>query len=310
MRIVRARYAGACYGVERALALVDQAVAAQTPLGTSALTASPTAPPLGTSALTASPTAAPTDSATPVHTLGPLIHNPQVVAELRERGVVEAATVAEVDAGVLVLRSHGVAPQIVEAACEKGLAVVDATCPHVSKAQQAAQELRVEGYTVIVVGERGHPEVEAISAYAGRGALVVQEPSDLPKNLPSQRIGVVVQTTQSAAALEAIVCALEGRGVAPQVRNTICFATRQRQEAAIKLSGEVDAVLVVGGRNSGNTTRLAELCQEVCPRTYHIESPAEIEAVWFTGVRVVGVTAGASTPESQILAVEEALGQL
>ncbi|MDR1421821.1 MAG: 4-hydroxy-3-methylbut-2-enyl diphosphate reductase [Coriobacteriales bacterium] len=278
MKITRAEYAGACYGVERALSLVDKAA----------------------------------DGPTPVHTLGPLIHNPQVVAELQERGVEVATSVDEVASGTLVLRSHGVAPQVVEAARAKGLVIVDATCPHVSKAQQAARELREQGSTVFVVGERGHPEVEAISSWAGEGTLVVQEPGDLPPldGLQPERIGVVVQTTQSPGALAAIVAALEARGIQPEVRDTICFATRQRQEAAIKLAREVEVMIVVGGRNSGNTTRLAELCRTVCPCTWHIESSVELRAEWFAGVEKVGVSAGASTPEAQIVEVEQALANV
>jgi 4-hydroxy-3-methylbut-2-enyl diphosphate reductase len=232
------------------------------------------------------------------------------VSELRARGVEQADTVEEVEAGVLVIRSHGVAPAVIEQAQRKGLRVVDATCPHVSKAHEAARQLREQGYLVVVVGELGHPEVEGIRAYAGDDAIVVQEPSDLPENLKSDHIGVVVQTTQAANALEAIVGALQKRGITPTVRNTICFATRQRQEAATELAAVVDVMLVVGGRNSGNTTRLAKLCATVCPRTHHIESAAELDAAWFAGAETIGITAGASTPENQIIAVEQALRQL
>jgi 4-hydroxy-3-methylbut-2-enyl diphosphate reductase len=221
-----------------------------------------------------------------------------------------AACVDDVQSGILVLRSHGVTPQVVEAALSKGLSVVDATCPHVSKAQQAAQELREQGYTVVVVGERGHPEVEGISAYAGADALVVQEAADLPDVLQSDRVGLVVQTTQSRDALQAIITALEERGITPEVHDTVCFATRQRQEAAYSLATEVDVMLVVGGRNSGNTRRLAELCAKVCKKTHHIERPEELRADWFEGAKSIGITAGASTPESQIVAVEERLHQL
>jgi 4-hydroxy-3-methylbut-2-enyl diphosphate reductase len=296
-----------------------------------------------------------------VHTLGPLIHNPQVVDELRERGVEEAHTIDEVDEGILVIRSHGVAPAVIEQAQSKGLRVIDATCPHVSKAHEAARQLRERGFVVVVVGEPGHPEVEGIRAWAGEGAIVVQEPSDLPDVLAlggtgeasaeagastggdmgaegvgagtgagagdgaggtgaatiesatsaqNSRVGVVVQTTQAPGALDAIIDALKARGIAPLVRNTICFATRQRQEAATELAATVDVMLVVGGRNSGNTTRLAKLCQTVCPRTHHIESAAELDPAWFRGARAVGITAGASTPENQITAVEQALEHL
>jgi 4-hydroxy-3-methylbut-2-enyl diphosphate reductase len=244
-----------------------------------------------------------------VHTLGPLIHNPQVVSELREQGVEEASSVAAVDEGILVIRSHGVAPEVVEEAQRKGLQVVDATCPHVSKAHEAARKLREQGYLVVVVGELGHPEVEGIRSYAGDEAIVVQEPSDLPAELVSDKIGIVVQTTQAGGALAAIVAALEERNITPLVRNTICFATKQRQETATELAKEVDVMVVVGGRNSGNTTRLAELCKTVCPATYHVETPNELDAAWFKDAEKIGITAGASTPEKQIIAVERALKQ-
>ena len=285
MKIIRSRYAGACYGVERALSLVDEAALASTGV---------------------------------IHTLGPLIHNPQVVSELRDRGVQEASAVEDVAEGVLVIRSHGVAPAVIEQATAQGLQVVDATCPHVKKAQAAARKLWEQGYQVLIVGELGHPEVESIRAYAGNQALVVQDPSGLPKaaGLPEpadsayDKIGIVVQSTQTEAALTAVIEALEQRGVTPVVHNTICFATRQRQEAASELARQVDVMLVVGGRNSGNTTRLAQLCSQVCERTYHIERACELKAEWFAGAQSVGITAGASTPEEQIILVEEALETL
>jgi 4-hydroxy-3-methylbut-2-enyl diphosphate reductase len=276
MEVVLAHYAGACYGVERALSLTAQAAAQYDE----------------------------------VHTLGPLIHNPQVVSELAAQGINEVESVDGAERGVLVIRSHGVAPQVIQAAHEKGLTVVDATCPYVTKAQKAATELRREGYSVVIVGEQGHPEVEAIDAYAGSESLVVQDPADLPDELPQAPLGVVVQTTQNAAHLDAVVQALEQRGAHPLVRNTICFATTQRQESAELLAHEVEAMVVVGGRNSGNTTRLAEICSAVCLNTHHIERPEELDPEWFKGVQKVGVTAGASTPQEQIKAVVAALQQL
>jgi 4-hydroxy-3-methylbut-2-enyl diphosphate reductase len=319
MKIVRSRYAGACYGVERALSLVDKAARA-------AISTNVDAPVGDSGHKTASHNIrvdsamreTPSDSThgahgthtTAVYTLGPLIHNPQVVHELQARGVKEVRTVEEADAGTLVIRSHGVAPAVIEQAHARGLQVIDATCPHVSKAQEAARHLREQGYLVMVVGELGHPEVEGIRAYAGDDAIVVQEPTDLPKELTSEKIGIVVQTTQAADALKAIVDALQRRNITPTVRDTICFATRQRQEAAAELASTVDVMVVVGGRNSGNTTRLAKLCQAVCPQTYHIESVTEIDPHWFEKATLVGITAGASTPENQIIAVEQALERL
>lgn len=271
MRVVRARNAGACYGVQRAL---DMALAAVEGGGAAS-------------------------------TLGPLIHNPQVVADLAARGVRAVEHVEDVHAGSIVIRSHGVTPAVRRAVASRGLPVVDATCPHVARAQKAAAQLGERLGRVVVVGEAGHPEVEGLVACAreaGAEVFVAARPADLPACL-REPVGVVVQTTQTRAALDAVEAALRARGVNPEVKNTICSATSQRQEAAAELAGEVDAIVVVGGRNSSNTTRLADICAASCPRTYHIESPDEVDPAWFAGCESVGVTAGASTPEAHIAAV-------
>ena len=272
MKVVRAAYAGACYGVQRALDLALKAV----------------------------------EDGGCAYTLGPLIHNPQVVAQLAECGVRAVDSVEDVaGAGTVVIRSHGVTPEVKRSVAACGLPLVDATCPHVARAQRAAADLAEQGRHVVVVGEEGHPEVEGLVACAreaGAPVSVVAGPDDLPETLEGP-VGVVVQTTQTREALDAVVAALEERGVQLLVKNTICFATRQRQEAAAALAGEVDAMVVIGGRNSSNTTRLADICAAACPRTHHVESPDEIDPAWLAGCAVVGVTAGASTPEGQIDAV-------
>jgi len=273
VRVEVARYAGVCYGVERALKLAEEAAA----------------------------------SGKVVHTLGPLIHNPQAVDALEAKGVSVAVCLDEVDAGTLVIRSHGVDPSIIEDAKDKGLDVVDATCPHVSKAHDAARELREAGYAVIIVGEADHPEVEGIMAHAGGEALVVESVEELPERLPARRVGVVVQTTQSESLLEAVVAALVPRVTELRVYNTICSATAKRQRSAAELAESVDVVVVVGGHNSGNTTRLVEICREINPRTFHVETPQELDAGWFTGASTVGVAAGASTPEKQMQGVISAI---
>ena len=277
MEIRRARHAGACYGVKRALQLVEEAIRT---------------------------------SPRPVYTLGPLIHNPQVVEDLKARGVTMVDSIDAIEQGTIVIRSHGVAPAIIAEAKAKHLEVLDATCPHVSKAQAAASELAAAGYRVVVVGERGHPEIEGISAYAGDQVLVVQGPDELPDFNPSVKIGVIAQTTQTNASLQKVIKALKTRGIQPKTQNTICFATRQRQAAATELAQKVDVMLVVGGRNSSNTTRLAELCAAACTKTHHVEKPEELATEWFNSARSVGITAGASTPEDQIVAVEQHLAAL
>jgi len=276
MRVVVAEHAGACYGVDRALKRVDQAAA----------------------------------TASHVHTLGPLIHNPKVVAELERRGISTIDRLDDAAPGdTVVIRSHGVAPAVIEEAERRGLVVEDATCPYVSKVQRAAARLSDEGYMVVVVGEPGHPEVEGIRACVKGEVIVVASVADLPPVMPAQ-VGVVVQTTQSRKLLDEVVAALEERTEHLVVRDTICFATQQRQESAAALAHEADVMMVIGGRNSGNTRRLFDICRESCPRSYLIEDPAEIDPSWFSEADLVGVAAGASTPESQIHEVVRTLGSL
>jgi len=273
VKVEVARHAGVCYGVERALKLADEAAA----------------------------------TGRQVHTLGPLIHNPQAVEALRARGVEVAGCFQEADDGILVIRTHGVDPSIIEAAAESGLDVVDATCPFVSSAQQAAAKLKADGYTVVIVGEADHPEVEGIVAHAGGDALVVEEVADIPSKLPSRKVGIVVQTTQSLDRLNQVVTALLPRVAELKVHNTICSATGKRQSSAEGVAPAVDVMLGGGGPNSGNTTRPAEICRAVNPRVHHVETADELKSEWFAGATTVGVTAGASTPDEQMAGVVEAI---
>ncbi len=276
MRVTKANYAGACYGVQRALDIANEAAT----------------------------------TCERAYTLGPLIHNPQVVKELAAQGVSEINSVeAVLPTDTVIIRSHGVTPQVMRDVREKTEHVLDATCPFVARAQKAAYELSSKWGCVVVVGEAGHPEVEGLTARAreaGGVVVVASSAADLPAHLKSPA-GVVVQTTQEREALDAIVAELERRGIELEVRNTICTATSQRQQAAAQLARESDAIVVIGGKNSSNTTRLANICKGLCAKTYHIESAQELDPAWFDGCAQVGVTAGASTPENQIAAVVEAL---
>lgn len=262
-----ARYAGVCYGVERALGMAEKAA---------------------------------DEARKPVNTLGPLIHNPLVVNDLESIGVGTASNVSEVEEGTLIIRAHGVVPSVVEDARARGLNVLDATCPYVKKVHNAAERLVREGYQLIVVGESGHPEVEGIMGHAGDDAHVVSVPGDLDAIDLSRKVGVVVQTTQTPGALADVVAELSKRTMDLRVINTICSATQERQDSAAELARRVDAMIVVGGKNSGNTRRLAEICTAACPKTHHIEDASEIEAAWLDGASHIGVTAGASTPASHI----------
>lgn len=272
-----ASHAGVCYGVERALKLA--AHAAESARGS-------------------------------VTTLGPLIHNPIVVRDLESAGVKGAQTVDEVESGTLIIRAHGVVPQVIDQARAKGLEVLDATCPYVKKAHMAAEKLVREGYQLIVVGESGHPEVEGILGHAGDAAHVVSTPHDLDGVDLARKVGVVVQTTQTPANLAAIVSALALRTMDLRVVNTICSATQERQDSAAELASRADVMIVIGGKNSGNTRRLAEICMACCPRTHHIEDSSEIQRTWFEGVALVGITAGASTPGAHIDAALACINRL
>lgn len=270
-----AEKAGACFGVERALRLVEETLA---------------------------------EAPGPVATLGPLIHNPQVVDGLKARGVRVAREVPDDPGVTLVIRSHGVAPQIQNRARDLGLSVVDATCPYVKKAQRAAEEHAAAKRQVIVVGEAGHPEVEAILAHAP-GAMAVSSPEEVEALELDGTVGLLAQTTQSPERLDAVARALREKGLDVVVANTICTSTKERQEAARALARDVDAMIIIGGRNSANTNRLAELCAPLCP-TYHVESAEELDGIELASGMSLGVSAGASTPKQQIEAVCERLEEL
>lgn len=263
--------AGACYGVERALQMVE---------------------------------AAAREGAGRVHTLGPLIHNPRVVADLAERGVTVVGSPEEAAGDTLLLRTHGTSPDEEARAEELCARVLDATCPFVKKVHLAARRLSSEGYQVVVVGEAGHPEVEATLPHAP-GALVVGSASEARALPPARRVGVVVQTTARRALLDEVVCALLERAEEVRVVNTICEATAGHQASCAELARDADVMVVIGGRISANTTRLAEISAALCPRTHHVEAADEVCPSWFDGARVIGITAGASTPASQIEAVRE-----
>jgi 4-hydroxy-3-methylbut-2-enyl diphosphate reductase len=239
-----------------------------------------------------------------VYCYGPLIHNPQEVGRLRDAGVETIDDFSSLRPGdSLIIRSHGVPPDVLIAAREQGLNIIDLTCPFVAKAQQHAETLNREGYQVVVVGEKEHPEVRSIVGYAGENAVVVETPQEMDGLKLQGRVGVVAQTTQSYGNFSEIVLRLLRLSKELKVFNTICSSTKERQDAARILASRVDVMIVVGGRNSANTTRLVSLCREVGKPTYHVEVVDEIRQEWLQGARTVGVTAGASTPGWVIEAV-------
>jgi len=263
MEVILAKQAGFCFGVKRATHLAFEAA----------------------------------DKGGETYTLGPIIHSPQVVQRLEEMGVKPLSDMNGVEQGTIIIRSHGVAAEELAEAVSRNLQVVDATCPFVKKAQEHVASLSKAGYDVVVVGDADHPEVQGIVSYATGRVFVVGSGEEAEKLPRMAKIGVVAQTTQSSENLKHVVTACLSKGGEIRVYHTICDATAVRQEEAKALAGKVDCMVVIGGYNSANTKRLAEVCSELLPRTHHIETASQLDPSWFDGVDKVGVTAGASTPK-------------
>lgn len=242
-----------------------------------------------------------------IYTLGPIIHNPQVVESLEKEGVVAKKSIDEIESGTVILRSHGVTADVLKMAEEKNLKTLDATCPFVKKAQKTVKKLSEEGYTVLIVGDANHPEVQGIVSYADGDVYVAGTVEELKKLPNVDKLGIVAQTTQSQDNFNQIVDTCMSKAREIKTCNTICDATEVRQSESTVLAEKVDCMIVIGGLNSANTKRLASLCLEIQPNTHHIESAEEIRHSWFDGVEKVGVTAGASTPSDIIEEVKKVI---
>ncbi len=244
-----------------------------------------------------------------VYSLGPLIHNPQVVERLQNMGIKPLSRLAP-RGGRLVVRSHGASPVTLARAERYGYRIIDATCPFVRKAQQNARNLYEKGYEVLIVGEKSHPEVKGIKSHVDGKALVAENVDQAKRLKFGQRVGIIAQTTIPIDTFAGIVSEIAKRAREVLVFNTICSETTRRQENARSLAGRVDVLLVVGGRNSANTSRLEELCRSICPRTHHVETADEIDGRWFRQGMRVGVVAGASTPDWLVETIVERLEEL
>ena len=276
MEIKVAQHTGYCWGVDLAMYMVDKALDGDKP---------------------------------PVCTLGPIIHNPRTIESLAAKGLEVADTIADVESGTVILRAHGVAPEVVEEAKAKGLGIVDATCPFVKRSQQKAKSLVDDGYDLIVIGESTHPEVISILGHAG-GGTVVESADEVPELKRRRRVGVVVQSTRNPELAKKVVGEICERFPEVKVYMTICNVTYQRQQEAMELSKECDAMVVVGGRNSANTKKLASVCEREGTTTFLVESADELCAEWFEGRGSAGVVTGASTPHEVVEEVCEALQRL
>jgi 4-hydroxy-3-methylbut-2-enyl diphosphate reductase len=276
VEIKRAKEMGFCFGVRRAITLMEQAARTH-----------------GT-----------------IESLGAIVHNQQVVAHLASLGVNVVDSLADLKGPTVATTSHGVGPKVLEGIESRGLHRIDTTCPFVRKAQQHARSLASEGFTVVIFGDAEHPEVKGVLEWAGDLGLATQEPPDF-HHKPPRKLGLLSQTTQSPARFAEFtrnILEANPDGLSEvRIFNTICHATNQRQAAALELARDVDVMIVVGGKNSANTRRLAHLCAETSVETHHIETEAELNHAWFRGKRSAGVTAGASTPDQVIDAVVRVL---
>jgi len=233
----------------------------------------------------------------PVVTLGPVIHNPQAVARFRDKGVETVNAVGEVaDGTTVVVRTHGALKEELQRAEARGLEVVDGTCPYVKFPQAMAERLSRDGYHVVVVGDASHAEIKGVVSFALGPITVVKPGAPIPE-IKAKKVAVLAQTTCIGDEFARVVATLVLTHQEVRAVNTICSDTEERQADARALAAEVDAVVVVGGKNSANTRHLAELCRGIQPRTWHVETEDELRPEWFQGCRVVGLSAGASTPD-------------
>jgi 4-hydroxy-3-methylbut-2-enyl diphosphate reductase len=246
----------------------------------------------------------------PIVTLGPLIHNSQEIARLAGDDIFEVAEDAIPEKSTVVIRAHGVAPQAYESLKARGVRILDGTCPYVHYSQRKAVELREQGYAVVIVGDRHHPEIVGIQGYIDNQALVVKTVEEAEALPALDRVGVIAQTTISPQKYQAILAALRARAAEVKVCETICDATEENQKAVRALSGEVDMLYVVGGRHSANSNKLVDAAREKCPRATLIETAEEIYPPDLRDAARVGVSAGASTPDWMIQRVVERLREI
>jgi 4-hydroxy-3-methylbut-2-enyl diphosphate reductase len=273
MKVIVADSAGFCWGVERAVRMAIEA----------------------------------TETGKRVYLLGEVIHNSEVIRDLERRGAVLVSSPDQVDdrGGLLVIRAHGVSKKVKERARELGITVVDGTCPFVERVQQLAEGFESSGRVPIIVGKAGHPEVQGVLGHT-RSGVVVEKVEDVEMLPEIGKVGVVSQTTWDREEFRRICRRIEERFEDVVVKDTICPTTRARIDGARRLAAEVDLMIVIGDRNSSNTTHLAEECSRIT-RTYLVGKADEIDPSWLHGVKSVGITGGASTPRWMI---EEAARKL
>ena len=277
MEVIRAKSAGFCFGVKRAVDTVYEQVEKQT--------------------------------GKQIYTYGPIIHNEEVVKDMEAHGVKVLRGEEELkglEEGLVIIRSHGVPKRICDLMDEKGIEYVDATCPFVKRIHKIVAEESEKGSRIIIIGNPDHPEVEGIRGWAGENVTVIKNAEEAEKfeNTTSERICIVSQTTYNYNKFQYIVEIFEKKGYNDSVVNTICNATEERQRSAKAIAAEADVMIVIGGKHSSNSRKLYEICQRECVHTYFIQTLDDLHLDLPKAVRLVGITAGASTPNKLIEEVQ------
>ena len=278
MEVIRAKTAGFCFGVKRAVDTVYEQLEKAS-------------------------------ESTTIYTYGPIIHNEEVVKDMKQKGVIVLQSEAELDAlteGTVIIRSHGVEKAIYDKLNAKGIKIVDATCPFVKKIHNIVQKESTNGNYIIIVGNPQHPEVEGIRGWAGIKAVVVQTKEDIDKLIipENEKVCVVSQTTFNYNKFKELVEIILKKSYDVSVLNTICNATKERQTEAQHIAEEVDAMIVIGDKHSSNTQKLFEICKNACKDTYYIQTLDDLDMNQLGSVETVGITAGASTPNNIIEEVQ------
>ena len=232
-------------------------------------------------------------------TYGPLIHNTKEIKRLEENfkvGLTDNYKTFK-SGDKAIVRTHGIPKNELEELKQNRVEVIDATCPYVTKPQQICQQMSEEGYSIVIFGDEAHPEIKGVKSYAVDGALVVTSPKELEDVKLKEKVALVAQTTRKVEDYLEVASYLIPRYKEVRVFNTICNATFENQEAARKLAKRADVMLVIGGKNSSNTKQLFNIAQEGCKDSYHIEDENDLDFSWFSGKKLCGISAGASTPD-------------
>ena len=265
MKVTVAKTAGFCFGVKRAVEKVYEQIG---------------------------------KSEKPIYTYGPIIHNEQVVGDLREKGVEVIDSLEELK----TLRSHGVGKNVYEILKENDVEIVDATCPYVKKIHRIVEKQSAEGRKVLIIGSEDHPEVQGIKGWGDERTVVIEDMDDFLKlQLPeNEKLCIVSQTTFNYKKFQDIVEKISKTRYDITVLNTICNATQERQVEAMRIASQVEVMLVIGGKHSSNTQKLYDICRKECKNTYYIQTLGDFNPECISSVRSVGITAGASTPNNII----------